>query len=116
MVLKANSLDANGLAEHPFPSVVRFRKMVFEYPVSNIRTSCARPAQPISLKQTENESAFMQTTDVQSSHFLTRADLRTLGLASIGGALEFSNFYHLCIFHVGDRKGILRRRSAELDS
>jgi hypothetical protein len=34
----------------------------------------------------------MQTPSIQSSHFLTRADLRTLGLASIGGALEFYDF------------------------
>jgi hypothetical protein len=34
----------------------------------------------------------MQTPYIQSSHFLTRADLRTLGLASIGGALEFYDF------------------------
>ena len=34
----------------------------------------------------------MQIPYLQSSHFLTRADLRTLGLASIGGALEFYDF------------------------
>ena len=40
----------------------------------------------------------MQTTGVQSPHSMTRADLRTLGLASIGGALEFYDFIIFVFF------------------
>jgi MFS family permease len=43
------------------------------------------------------ENAFMQT-DIQSSHPLARADLRTLGLASVGGALEFYDFIIFVFF------------------
>jgi MFS family permease len=50
------------------------------------------------VRPTESENAFMQTTNFQSSHSLTRADLRTLGLASIGGALEFYDFIIFVFF------------------
>jgi MFS family permease len=40
----------------------------------------------------------MQNTDIRSSHSLTGADLRTLGLASIGGALEFYDFIIFVFF------------------
>jgi MFS family permease len=40
----------------------------------------------------------MQTTGIRSPHSMTRADLRTLGLASIGGALEFYDFIIFVFF------------------
>jgi hypothetical protein len=60
-------------------------------------------------KDQRGEGGGMNTGSAEFSRLLTVAELRTLSLASLGGALEFYDFIIFCIFYRRDRQTVLSR-------